>query len=160
MGSIRLRRANPGDAGQLRTFRCSTGPWYEAEIEQLVQGPLAGLVAGGLDPLVADDGGEVIAIVASERQRHPAGGDGFVTHITAGAVRVDRQGSGADGSKLSGQILSAAVDEARAAGSGGCYAKVAVENARVRKLFEHMGFQPGLVPSDPRYLFYTLTLHA
>jgi hypothetical protein len=160
MGSIHLRRATPGDAGQLRAFRCSTGPWYEAEIEQLVQGPLAGLVAGGLDPLVADDAGEVIAIVASEQQRHPAGSAGFVTHITAGAVRLDRQGSGPDGSKVSDQILSAAVDEARAAGSDGCYARVAVENARVRMLLEHMGFHSGPVPSDPRYLFYTLTLHA
>lgn len=165
MSTIVLRPTTPGDAEQLRSFRCSTGPWYEAEVEQLIQGSLSDQVARpegpqDLSALVADDAGQLVAVIACEVQPHPSGGPGTVTRIAAGAVRLDRQGSSPDGAKLSGQILSAAVDQARASGSWACYAKVAVANARVRQVFDQAGFFPGPVPSDPRYLFYTLALRA
>ena len=164
MTTVEMRPATPADAEQLHRFPCSTGPWYEAEVEQQIQGDLAGRVGRGgtssLSAFVADDAGEVVAVIACEVEPHPSGGPGTVTRITAGAVRLDRQGSSPDGTSLSSRILAAAVDQARASGSAGCYAMVAVANVRVRQAFDRGGFFPGPVPSDPRYLFYTLTLRA
>lgn len=160
MEPVRVRQATPGDADQLRTFRCASGPWYEAEVETFVQGVLADHVAQGFGALVIEDAGEVVALLAVIPQPFPGGGEGTVIELAAGAVRIDRQGTGAHGSSLSGSLVSAAVDEARASGHVGCYAKVALENVRVRRVLERAGFRAGPVVSDPRYAFYTLNLRA
>jgi hypothetical protein len=81
MSTIVLSPTTRGDAEQLRSFRCSTGPRYEAEVEQLIQGSLSDQVARpegpqDLSALVADDAGQLVAVIGYRRDE-PDGGTMF-----------------------------------------------------------------------------------
>jgi hypothetical protein len=72
MSPISARRTTPSDAERLRHFVCSTGPWYEEEVQSLIRGLLADEVERGFSAwLVEDDALELGAIGAHVGLPHP-----------------------------------------------------------------------------------------
>ena len=157
MGIVRARRTNRRDADVLRRFRCSTGPWYEAEVEQFIQTRLADRVASDFEAIVIDDDGDVIAVAAHEARPDPAGTGATVTYLVVAAVRLDRQGSRLEGGpRLSDALMKVVVADALASDRDPyVYALVAADNSRSRRMCERLGLTADSVRPHPDYVFYS-----
>ena len=155
-GRGRARRTQSSDAAALRQFTCSTGIWYENEVQRFIRGSLANRVARGFGAWVVEEDGEVVAVAAHEGRPHPGDSSRVITHIMCVAARVDPASTPlAEGARLS-QLVRAMATDVRTSGRAPLwYSMVAVDNVRMRRFHEHFGFTGGPVPSKPRYLFYT-----
>lgn len=156
-----VRPTQPQDAPALRRFSCSTGAWYEDEVQDLVRGKLADRVEAGFRAWVIEADGEIAAVAAHEARAHPAGTGATVSYLLLLALRADDVGGGLAGAARLTRILrSVFADMLGLDREPFCYTMVAVDNARMNRFCERSGFLPGPVPSDPRYLFYTARLRS
>ena len=158
----KVRLTTPSDAPSLRRFSCSTGPWYEREVEELVRGMLADHVEQGFAAwVVEDEFGELAAVAAHVGQTHPENSDETITYIALIAARADDRDDRAAGWRLRQLIKAVFTDILHTVGRGPyVYQMVAVENSRMRTFLEWSGFQAAPVPSDSRYLYYSTRVSA
>jgi hypothetical protein len=158
----KVRLTRPVDAPRLRLFSCSTGPWYEQEVEDLVRGTLADHVEQGFQAWVAEDeSGQLAAVAAHVPQSHPENAAEIITYIALIAARADDRDDRAAGPRLRQLIKAVFADILRSVGRGPyVYQMVAVENSRMRGFLEWSGFQATPVPSDSRYLYYSTRVSA
>jgi desulfoferrodoxin (superoxide reductase-like protein) len=153
----RVRRTTTSDAIDLRQFKCSSGLWYEQEVEELVQGLLADQVELGFSAwVIEDDQNELVAVAVHVGQQHPDNPEIMITYIALLATRVDSRNNQLDGLRLS-QLLKAVFEDILLNLERGphVYQMVAEENTRMRSFLERSGFQVAPVPSDYRYLYYS-----
>lgn len=154
-----IRTTTPADADALRRFRCSTGLWYEDDVDRYVQGSIASRVEDGFEAWIVESAGEVLAIASHEAQPHPADPATTITFLNVIACRADDRESGLVGAARVSRLLRPLFAEVFAAGrSPYCYTRIARDNITMRRFCEHHGFVGGPVPSDPRYMFYTTKL--
>ena len=155
-GELLVRRTTPEDAERLRSFRCSTGAWYETEAERFIQGPLAELVAQGFGAWVVEKDGQMAAVGAHDGRPHPDKSGSIITWVMVLATRVDASAPTVrDPVSISRLVQAMIVDVDRSGRSPYWFALVAAENESMRRFCEQAGFTAGPVPSDERYLFYT-----
>lgn len=155
----RIRATTPDDAAALRQFRCSTGAWYEDDVEAYVRGPLATRVGNGFGALVAERGGELLAVVAHEAAVHPNDPNSTITFINVLAGRVDDREHWLTGAMRMSRMLRAVFTAVASTDRAPwCYARVAGDNVAMRRLCERTGFVGVPVPSDRRYYFYVVLI--
>jgi hypothetical protein len=151
-----VRQTQRADAGALRSFRCSSGVWYETEAERFIRGPLAKRVARGFGAWVVERDGELVAVAAHDAQPHPDRSGTVITWLMVLAARVDDTATPLMVVALLSRLLRALIADVQSSGrSPFWYALVARENMAMRRFCERSGFVAGPVPSNPRYLFYT-----
>lgn len=157
---VKVRLTTPADALLLRRFSCSTGPWYEREVEELVRGVLADSVEQGFGAWVVEDElGQLAAVAAHVGQTHPENSDETITYIALIANRADDRDDRSAGARLRLLIKAVFTDIIYTVGRGPfVYQMVAIENSRMRSFLEWSGFRAAPVPSDPRYLYYSIRL--
>ncbi len=159
----------PGDWQRLKSFACSTGAWYEEDVERFVQTRLRGhyewrrartdisvvvLVAAG-DPR------DILAVGAHELD-HQITDDGQPlegSYLIVGAVRRDLQGREVDvepfedGRSVSvGRLLMETLIDDLPERPGAVRAVVARDNARSLRLCERIGLREERPDTDHRFV--------
>ena len=112
-----LREATEEDAIALASFHCSTGAWYEQEVEEFVRGhALRAAARERFRLLVAVEGERLVATAA---HYHPEliptedGAHRFATRLHHLAINVDDQGRRlSDNSRLSDALMQALIADA------------------------------------------------
>jgi hypothetical protein len=151
-----IRLATPADAARLRQFRCSTGTWYEDEVEALVRGRVADRLERGAPVWIAEADGELLAVASHTAQHHPTDPSSTITFFNVMASRVDDREAWLIGAARLGRLLRALFADVYSSDrSPYCYTRVARDHERMRRFCERGGFVGSPIPSDPRYLFYT-----
>lgn len=163
------RRVRQGDWDLLRSFACSTGAWYEDEVERFVQTQLRGhyeLGKAHADVAVivlasAEDPGEILAVGAHELDPQVAEDGQHLegTYLIVAAVRRDLQGVEVDmepfedGHPVSvGRLLMETLIEDLPERSGVVRAVVAADNARSLRLCERVGLRHERPDADQRFV--------
>jgi hypothetical protein len=163
------RRVRPGDWDRLRSFACSTGAWYEDEVERFVQTQLRGHYESGkanADVAVivlaaAGVPGEILAVGAHELDPQVAEDGHHLegTYLIVAAVRRDLQGREVDmepfedGRPVSvGSLLMEALIDDLPERSGVARAVVAADNARSLRLCERIGLSYERPDADHRFV--------
>jgi RimJ/RimL family protein N-acetyltransferase len=154
---MHIRRTVRRDAVGLRRFKCAGESWFEREVQEFVNGPLAEQVARGRRALVIEDEGEVIAVADYEAAPDPSGNGLIVGWLKVAALREDRQGTSLQsGGRLSDVLMAALVASAAQASSDGKVAGyVAHDNVRSRA----MCARAGMVEDPESDVLTSLTLN-
>jgi RimJ/RimL family protein N-acetyltransferase len=142
-----MRVARAADADALARFSCSTGPWYEQEVEDHIRNDA---LARADDPqdddyrlVVFERGSDLWAVGAHRLEWLPLvdGSEVPMTHLAALALSVDYQGQvAADGRRYADIALSGLLDDAlRHRPQRMAFALVALENIRSQRLCRRHG---------------------
>lgn len=152
--------AEPSDAPLLRAFRCSTGAWYEDEVEEFLQRHALAYARQREDLdhrllLVETEREGLVAVGAHELAVFRRGHDRLSgSYLVVGAIALPHQGARLDdGTRLSDFLLDAVLGDARRFDRGSVVrARVARENARSLALLRRNGFEREIAASEPRYV--------
>lgn len=146
-----VRPATRGDADTLAAFRCSTGPWYELEVERFIHRralDLAVGLSGTFRLLLVFDGGRLVCCMAHHRERLFGGerdsGDLILaTRLYLLAIAVEDQGRLLDdGTRLSDTVMATLISDAMATRDAAVLtAVVALDNLRSMALCERHGLR-------------------
>jgi hypothetical protein len=155
-----VRVAEPGDARPLGMFECSTGVWYEDEVEEFIQRHALAYARHRADLdhrlLLFETGREaLVAVGAHELAVFRRGQERLSgSYLVVGAIAVAYQGARLeDGTRLSNFLLDAVLSDARRFDRGSIvHARVARENVRSLALLRRRGFEREIAASDPRYI--------
>jgi len=163
------RRLRPGDWQRLKSFACSTGVWYEEDVERFVRTRLRGhyewrkshtdisvfVLAAAGDPW------EILAVGAHELDPQiTADGQPLEgSYLIVGAVRRDLQGREVDvepfedGRPVSvGRLLMETLIDDLPERPGAVRAVVARDNARSLRLCERIGLREERPDADHRFV--------
>lgn len=164
------RHIREEDWRQLAAFACSTGAWYEEDVQAYIRNDLRAAVAWRVEHLgtsvlvlaSAADPSQILAVGSHEidDQRTADGAAVEGNMLIAGAVRVDFQGVQVcvpsfdeDGRPVSiGRYLMQALIDDLPENAGAVRTVVARENARSLKLCDRIGLRDELDDKDLRYV--------
>ncbi len=163
-----VRIAFPTDAALLGAFECSTGSWFEDDVERFIRQhalTVASLHAHWDHQLLlflVDD--DLVAVGAHEQIVMTDGDLG--THLVVIGISREHQGALLEGGvRLSDFVLDTLLRDAlhpelREADTRlpRVHAVVAKENVRSRAFMERRGFDDDRDDDDPRYLHYYATV--
>lgn len=146
-GRLLVRQATPGDADALAAFECSTGPWYEEEVQGYVRGRAlahAGQQRDRLCLLLGFDGLSLVAVAAHAEEALILPEDTLIAiriHLLAIAV-ADQGRVLEDGARLADVMFSTVIEDAlRRRQAALVTAIVARENLRSIALCERNGLR-------------------
>ena len=141
-----MRVASAADADALARFACSTGPWFEQEVENHIRKDALARAERPQDDyrlVLFEQGAELWAVGAHRLEWLPLtdGSQAPMSHLAALALSVDVQGQTApDGRRYADIALSGLLDDAlRHRRERVAFALVALENVRSQRLCRRHG---------------------
>lgn len=141
-----MRVARAADADALARFSCSTGPWYEQEVEDHIRKDALARAERPQDDyrlVVFERGADLWAVGAHRLEWLPLadGSEAPMTHLAALALSVDYQGQlTPDGRRYSDIAMSGLLDDAlRHRRERMAFVLVALENVRSQRLCRRHG---------------------
>jgi len=133
----------------LGRFPCSTGPWFEREVEDYIQTRVSAQVRQGRRVLLLEDGGELIGVGAHEAMPDPEGADFLISWLELVAIHRERQGTSLPtGERLATVLLTALMRDGLSDKNRQPFvaAYVAQENTRSRTLCSRVGLTEDPTP--------------
>jgi hypothetical protein len=156
---IQARRAEASDARALRRFRCDRGGWFARDVQRLVRGRVASVVASGdpVNALLFERETELVALAVFEMDTK----DPSTCNLHVVAIANDHHGSyvqtSAGRQPLVKVVLDTTLSLARNVGATHAQTIVARDNARSIRMLAREGFVR-LRPFDRDYDEYAARL--
>lgn len=149
--------AAEGDADAMAGFRCSTGPWYEQEVESFVRRHALerALTVPGYRLLLAFESDRLVCCMAHHREflfREGSTAYVLAVRLHVLAIAVEDQGRRLDdGTRLSDTLMAALISDAMADREETLTAIVAIDNLRSIALCKRRGLR-SQVQRDARHV--------